>query len=267
MDGFGFFDKIEVSRAAIADISDKHETEAQLVIAEQMGQDAFRIRHDGYLSYGYITPKKNGLFFDKYDFRRNVRTVLIYRNGIPAATIRICLYDYEKKWEDADTIPAMEIFENEILDLRKTNALHEESNRIIEITRFARDPAFANDRSLLIAAFRVVAYLRLYFNAGIMINAVRPHHMPTYRRLGFQKIEEPRRYPNLTYSAGLMAMFSTDFEAALKKIGFPTGISIEDPVYSALINGNRVNIFENQVCISHMDRSTLARPNPILKAA
>lgn len=243
MDGLQFFPAARAP-STILPIPNTNDTEARLAITPELAQEAYSIRHKGYLSYGYITPREGGVFFDKYDRRQNERTVLLYRGGVAAATIRICLYDQGGTWPEADQIPAMEIFGDEIRQIAQNEVAEGRAGRVLEITRFARDPGFANDRSLIIAAFRIVAYLRLYFGATVMLNAVRPHHMPMYRRLGFNKLEEPRQYPNLTYCAGLMAMFQADYPAALKKIGFAYGVSVNDPIYASLIAGERVGVFE-----------------------
>ncbi len=267
MDGSHFVSSSLSTRATILSIPSLSDTEAQLALTPKIEHEAFSIRYRGYLSYGYITARDSGIFSDKYDGRLNSKTIVIYRGGLPAATIRICLYDAAGRWPHADRVPAMEIFDDEIRELQAQLAREGGSSRVIEITRFARDPAFANDRSLIIAAFRIVAYLRLYFDAGIMLNAVRPHHMPMYRRLGFQQIEEPRQYPNLTYRAGLMAMFAANYEAALKKIGFPNGVSVDDPIYSSLMAGERVGVFdetENERASSVGQRT---RMNPLPEAA
>lgn len=243
MNGYGLSAHSARCSDTILAVPTTNGTMACLAMIAEVREQAYRIRHDGYLSYGYITPRDGGLFSDAYDGAENERTVVIYQGGIAAATIRICLHDPKGIWPEADRVPAMEIFRDEVLALEEAAIRIGRPGRVIEITRFARDPAFANDKGLIIAAFRIVAYLRLYFDADIMINAVRPHHMPMYRRLGFEKIEEPRQYPNLTYRAGLMAMFPERYALALKKIGFPSGVSNNDMVYTRLLSGDLVPVF------------------------
>ena len=245
MDGFIHPAKRTEQRETILAIPADEDTTALIATTPELQIQAYRIRHEGYLFYNYITPRDGGLFMDAYDRAENERTVIIYRGTKAAATIRVCLRDRYGTWPDADKVPAMEIFQDEILELEEKAIRIGRPGRVIEITRFACDPAFSNDRSLIICAFRIVAYLRLYFDADIMLNAVRPHHMPMYRRLGFRKIEEPRQYPNLTYKAGLMAMFPEQYEEALRKIGFPEGVSVSDPVYARLMAGELVPVFSS----------------------
>lgn len=198
---------------------------------------AYKIRHDGYFSYNYITERDDGLFQDKYDLRQNVRTVVVFKNGIPAATVRLCLLDTTGGMPDADTIPAMEIFESEIRCLMASLSQSAPTTRAVEVTRMARAPEFSNDMTVIHAIFRAVGYLILYFNADVVLNACRPHHMPMYRRFGFQKLEEPRQYPNLTYKAGLLACFRPHFGVATSKLSFLNGISTEDFMYRSLVAG------------------------------
>jgi hypothetical protein len=245
MSNFPSSERASELRYASHAVSASEHTEAILALTPEITSQAFRIRHQGYLSYGYITARDDGMFRDMYDGQENERTVVIYRNGAPAATIRVCLYDKDGVWPQADRIPALEIFGCEIDELQNGLLSTGQPRRIVEITRFARLPEFANDRSIIIAAFRTVAYLRLYFGASIMLNAVRSHHMPTYRRLGFRQWGEPKQYPNLTYKAGLMAMFKSDFQSALGKIGLPSGVAVSDPIYQELFAGERVCVFDD----------------------
>lgn len=232
-------------RKTILAIPETQDTTARIVTTPELLEQAAKIRYDGYLSYGYIEAHSDELFLDDYDAASNSRTVIIYREHKPAATIRVTLLDLEGRSASASKVPSMDIFGAEILSLGRAEMRIGRSGRVIEINRFASAPAFANDRTLIIAAFRMVAYLRLYFDADLMINAVRTQHMPMYRRLGFKKIEDPRQYPNLKFSTGLMAMFPDEYEAALQKIGFPDGVSVSDPVYTRLIAGELVSVFSS----------------------
>ena len=214
----------------------------QLALTSTQKRLAYQIRHDGYMSYNYITPREGNLFVDGYDGRENVKTVLVFKDGIAAATVRLCLFDTTGVFPDASKIPAMEIFNHEIHELMSQMAQSGPATRAVEVSRMARAPAFSSDVDLIHAMFRAVGYLILHFNADVVLNACRPHHMPMYRRLGFQKLHEPRPYPNLTYEAGLMAYFRSEFGRATSRLSFLKGISAEDSVYHALFAGDEVVI-------------------------
>ncbi|WP_174502378.1 N-acyl amino acid synthase FeeM domain-containing protein [Acidiphilium sp. C61] len=245
MDGYICTSSELQRRETILAIPETQDTTARIAVTPELMREAAKVRYDGYLSYGYIEAHRDKLFTDGYDAAANSRTVVIYRDYRPAATIRVTLLDLDGRWPSADKVPSMDIFGAEILALGETAMRAGRSGRIVEINRFASAPSFANDRTLIIAAFRMVAYLRLYFDADLMINAVRTQHMPMYRRLGFKKIEEPRQYPNLNFSTGLMAMFPEQYETALQKIGFPDGVSVSDPIYTRLIAGESVPAFSS----------------------
>jgi hypothetical protein len=217
--------------------------EGQLVISPKLARAAYAIRHAGYSSYGYITPRYDGLFFDKYDSKVNSRTVIVFKNGEAAATVRVCLYDPEN--HNSSPLPAMEIFGNEIMALLTSQGTLGKCARAVEITRMARSPTFANDIDIVFALFRLVGYLILYYGADIVFNAVRPHHMAMYRRFGFQKLEEPRQYPNLTYKAGLMACYKSNYDKAKNNLSFLKNLSMEDLTYNGLITGEKVSIYKN----------------------
>jgi hypothetical protein len=213
--------------------------ELQLAKTAETRQHAYKIRHDAYLSYNYITPRESGQFSDKYDDRQNIATVLVYKGGQPAATVRVCLYDPVGRLPDADRVPAMEIFENEIRALT-SDKQGRGRLRAVEITRLARRCDLANDKAVISAMFRAVGYLILFYDADIVLNACRPHHIPMYRRFGFHKVEEPRQYPNLTYKAALLACFRSSYDEAQATLPFLRGISVHDWAYQRLMDGEIV---------------------------
>ena len=244
MDGFSFSGMRPNAARSIIPLTSGEDTEAQIAWTDDLRQRAYRIRYQGFADGGFIAQDQEAMI-DKFDYEDSSVTVLLFRDGSPAATIRICLYDPGGVWTSATELPGMVIFRDEIFQLAKQLDTDHRSARIIEITRLARDPAFANDKTIILSAFRIVAYLRLHYDADVMINVVRAHHMPMYRRLGFQKLEEPRPYPNLTnYEAGLMAMFRPDYENALKRIGLTSGISCTDETYVRLMKGERVSVLD-----------------------
>ena len=79
-----------------------------------------------------------------------------------------------------------------------------------------------------------------------MFNAVRAHHMPMYRRFGFQQLEAPRQYPGLAFKTGLMACFRPNYADARDNLPFLKGISTKDERYAGLIAGERVKLFDDR---------------------
>ncbi len=238
MDGFFSLTKTDLPSLKLRNPKN-NEMAIQLAVSDVDANCAYRIRHDGYLSYKYITQWDNGLFVDRYDGRENVRTVIVFKDGRAAATVRVCLFDVTSQFPDAERVPAMEIFDTEIRELMRSLARSGPATRAVEVTRMARLPEFSSDMGIIHALFRAVGYLILFFDADVVLNACRPHHMPMYRRFGFQKLEEPRQYPNLTYKAGLMGCFRSTYGSAAEKLSFLNGISTDDHQYVSLIAGER----------------------------
>ena len=241
MDGFFSFSKSAASRSEAPALFAPERVEIQLALTPKIRQDAYKLRHDAYLSYKFIHEDPSGLFEDPYDARENVRLLTAYKNGRPAGTVRVCLFDPTGGFPQADKVPAMEIFGDEIRALTAPGQGQDGYRRAVEVGRLARSPEFANDKAVIHALFRAVGYLVLFFRADIVLNACRPHHVPIYRRFGFDKLEEPKLYPGLTFAAGLMACHAERYDNACAKLAFLRGISSTDQEYFELMSGERMS--------------------------
>jgi len=213
--------------------------ECQLADTPTTREIAYKIRYEAYLSYNYILRSETSTFSDPYDGRTNVTTILIYKGGFPAASVRVCLFDPHGTAVDGDRIPAMEIFEHEIRSLT-ADRNGRKHLRAVEVTRLARRCELADDKSLILALFRAVGYLVLAYDADIVLNACRRHHIPLYQRFGFRMVEEPRPYPHLTYKAALLACFRSSFQEMRTNLSFLQGLSVRDPAYEGLLRGELV---------------------------
>ncbi len=83
---------------------------ARLAIDPKTRADAFSIRHDSYLSGGYIDPRPNGQFSDANDDMPNSQTVVIYKSNRPVASARFCILDTDPAMQGWNDIPALHIF-------------------------------------------------------------------------------------------------------------------------------------------------------------
>jgi hypothetical protein len=137
----------------------------------------------------------------------------------------------------------MEIFGSEIEAILSSVRTDRIIPTAVEIGRLARSPAFDDDSRLVFALFRVAGYFILHLDADVVFNAVRVHHIPMYRRFGFQQLGEPRLYPGLTCKMALMACFRPSYDGAKSNLPFLHGISKDDAAYAGLIAGERVAIF------------------------
>lgn len=218
--------------------------EVQLVFGQRLAEIAYRLRYIAYLSYDYIAARPDCLFSDSYDAQPNCRTALIFRRGIEAATVRVSIFDPDNASINRHKLQAMEIFHDEIKATMATLRPNGRNLRIMEIAKLARSPAFKKDLELIFAAYRTAGYLILHHDVDIVFNAVRAHHMPIYRRFGFQQLTEPKLYPGLAFKTALMACFRPNFADARDNLPFLRGISTEDDCYAGLIAGERVKLFD-----------------------
>lgn len=243
MDGYDFT-KAERPRTSVRWAPrDRDGVEMQLAVTGELTETAYRIRHEAYISGGFIEAKPDGMFSDNYDAQGNSRLVVVFRNGMPAGTVRVARHDPSSEGVERHPVPAMAVFGAEIREMMDQLAGEGAGSRIMEICRLARLPAFERDVDVLFAMFRAAAYLFLEFDAGIVFNAARTHHMPMYRRLGFRPLVEPRLYPGLTCSMGLMGSFPSGHSALIEGQPFMRGISRNDTAYRGLIAGRRVAAF------------------------
>jgi hypothetical protein len=242
MDGFVWHSKTKAVSDNGSALLAADRIRIQLALTPQIRLDAYKLRHDAYLSYNFIHEDPSGLFEDDYDSRDNVRILVAYKNGRPAGTVRVVLFDPCGTFPQADKVPAMEIFGDEIRALTAPQEGENRYRRAVEVGRLARSAEFANDKAVMHTLFRAVGYLVLFFRADFVLNACRPHHMPIYRRFGFDKLEEPKLYPGLTFAAGLMACHADRYDNARAKLSFLRGVSANDDEYFELMSGERTSL-------------------------
>lgn len=216
--------------------------EAQVVTDASLSETAFRIRYRAYRSYGYIGMRDSGMFHDEYDERPNFRTVVVFKDNVPAATVRVSLSDAGRFRPEENRLQAMEIFGHEIEAATGTLGIADHSPRIMEIAKLARAPEFANDIDVVFALYRAAGYFILHYDADIVFNAVRRHHLPMYRRFGFEQLTELRAYPGLDFETALMACFKSRFGEARTSLPFLRGLSKGNPAYGGLMAGERVSL-------------------------
>jgi hypothetical protein len=217
--------------------------EAQLVDDRGLHEVAFHLRYKAYRSYQYISDRPDQLFSDRYDEQSNCRTVIVFKNGNPAATVRVSVFAPDRPDARGLKLQAMEIFGTEIDDTMAALRLPDRQPRVMEIAKLARLPEFAKDIEVVFALYRVAGYFILQNDADIVFSAVRAHHVPMYRRFGFQELTPPRAYPGLSFTTALMACFRTSYDQARNNLPFLRGISTDDAAYAGLIAGERVPIF------------------------
>jgi hypothetical protein len=217
----------------------------QIANTPELMDIVYRLRHDSYVAQGFLEPKVSGLFADDWDQQPHFFSVLCFIDGRPAASVRISYARPAAPFRQRTETTAMEIFKTEIETVSQQFQTETKSAVVMELSRLTRHPDFSESNSdPLFAVFRVCFYSLIKYEADMLISAVRGHHMPFYRRMGFQKITEPRPYPKLKFDTALMVCFGQSFGAVQKSLPIFQGIDPNDSVYARLFAGERVRIFD-----------------------
>lgn len=224
-----------------SETSAPHRLAAKLALTEADMHVACRLRHDSYVAHGFIEPRPDGRFTDKYDRPDTARTAIILKDSVPIASVRICLFEPAKNSKGILTMPALEIFPDLIpYTFEKTG--HDGSTaRAAEASRMVCLPQYANDTKVIWALLRVGKYITEYFGASVSVIAARPRHVPMYKRIGFHQVGEPRQYVGVKFSTALLIAFKTEYEE-IQKLFSPLGTVIRnDFYYRQLIAGETVS--------------------------
>ncbi len=215
---------------------------ARLALDEETKADAYSIRHASYLSGGYIDPRPDGLFSDADDLRPNNRSVVIYRQGRPVASVRMSVYDQTPGLTGFDEIPASRIFPDEV----KALADRVDTGRpakFTEINRLVRHPDFAADYELVFVLYRFVGFFVAEEKADMTLSCVRRNHTPFYKRLHFEYVAGPRRYAGVKFETNLMCCPNSSYGNVLKDIPVVDAGSGPASAYSGLLRGEAVPVF------------------------
>lgn len=179
----------------------------------------FRLRYEAYLREGAISENSEGMFYDKDDNAPNVTLVGVYISGKLAGSIRL-----HHTCSGENYLPTTSVFpeflEPEISAGRK----------IIDPTRFVADYEMSRKfPELPYITLRVPWMSMEYFDAELMLAAVRSEHQAFYRRLwGNEPICAARPYPKLSKPICLTALrYRLAKETVLNRMPFFASTSDE----------------------------------------
>jgi len=238
------------------------EISARLATSPEVFRDAWMLRHAAYSSHGFIETNANGMFMDECDHYASTKVVVVYRNNSPIGTVRVCLYAPESGIDGANSIPAMDVFHDEITNLLQATPPVRRGPRAVEVMRLATHPDIGSEREPALALFLMAGYLTLHFQANAVVCAVRRHHMPFYRRVGLQKMTEPRAYPKLKFETGLLACIRRDTEELQRSMAILRPISLDDDIFPDFIRGRPVPVFDSERSPATVNRLLSSRPEP-----
>lgn len=243
----GFIDQtLEIGKAGEESsvAAPPHGITACLTSSDELLMTAGRIRHAAYLAQNFIEPTADGIFLDDCDFQPNSKVVIVFKDGVPVGTARVCLYAPASGIVGASSIPVMDVFGAEILQMLDRVPVHGRPRRAVEVMRLATVPDIGSDTEIVFALYLMAGYLILYFQANAVVCAVRRHHIAFYRRLGLLKAAEPRAYPKLKFQTGLVASVQSNPEELQKSMPILHPISLSDSIYPNFIAGDLVPVFE-----------------------
>lgn len=196
-------------RVKTSSMSGGHQYEVCLARSAQIRYDAYRLRYRSYYSSGFIPANRDQVFHDRYDELPNSETVVVYDDGKPVASARLCFLSAAGSM----AIPSSDTFPDHVRALVATCGTSRTGNEAVEITRLVRSPDAANNQGLVFLLYRMFAILGVEKDIRLVLSCVRQNHVAFYRRMGFQEVAEPRAYPGLSCPMSLMACPREDHDA------------------------------------------------------
>lgn len=189
-------------------------------VTSAIKRDAYGLRHQSYLHGGYIDPRPDGLFLDRFDPLPTSQTIVVYENRLPVASVRVCFFSRD----NVTTAPAGVTFPDEVSELLDGLPAHRGRVQGAEITRLVRSPAAENNQGLVFLLLRAAGYVALQEDVPLLISCVRQNHVAFYRRIGCYPAGDLRPYPGLKCPMQLLACPRESYDDA--RAAFP----IMDPM-------------------------------------
>lgn len=196
--------KMNTKPQALNQVSQRKNTRSarsytSVVAKGRLLDDVCALRYRSYLADNYIEPNDTKRFFDEYDHEANCISYLTYMNGEVVGSIRSCVFDPMVD----NTVPAMEVFEDEIRENVGFNDVIVESNKFVIAPEFQRKGGITARLVLMLN----IVNAALDSKAGSIITAVRAEHVRHYRLFSLEKISDAKRYPNLNFDTILLACY------------------------------------------------------------
>jgi len=164
---------------------------------ETVAKQIYELRYTAYLGNDSINPNSEAAFSDRYDVAENCHSHIEYIDGMPAGSIRACIYDPARP--DL-TVSAMTNFQAEIEQHIGLDTIFVQANR------FAIHPMFQNhSRWLKYRLLRFVFDQALDVDAKYLIGAPRPSQMGFYKQFLFEPISEVKNFNGVNFKTVLMA--------------------------------------------------------------
>ncbi|HZP20120.1 MAG TPA: hypothetical protein VFB16_07895 [Bauldia sp.] len=174
--------------------------------SEEDREAIFRLRHRAYLAEGAIEPRPDGRFADEFDELGNTWIFGVYLDGELVSSIRVGVATREYP-----TVASLAPFREHLIPELEAGKV------IVDPTRHVVDRAMAGRYPHLVYMTMRLGWLGAeYFQADILLAAVRTEHQAFYRKVGGHRVVcGARPYPGLTKPLSLMTL---DFPAGRERV-------------------------------------------------
>ncbi len=218
---------------------------ARLALTSAVLHDAWRVRHDSYVSQGYLDPRPDGLFQDEYDHDDTSITTVLYHEDVPVASVRVSRHDTDQLARGRITMPTFEVFSDVIPDFLVKIGQPGQPATAAEANRLVCLPEYRKDLRIISGLFRIAKYLTKYLETDVTFVSARRNHIPIYRRIGFHVAAEPRPYSKLRFDTALLAAIYPEYETIQRPYPALSTVRKGDQWYNALLTGEPVPVFPN----------------------
>ena len=157
----------------------------------------FELRYTAYLDKASIKENAEHIFTDPYDNAPNCHSFIEYIEGMPAGSIRACLYEPSNPHLK---IPAQELFPAEM------EAHIGNDTCVVESNKFVVHPMFQNRAMRLkFTLFKNVFDKAIEIGADYLVTSPRATQVDFYRGMQFEPISGVKRSLALDFDVVLMA--------------------------------------------------------------
>lgn len=200
-------------------------------------RDAFALRHSSYLDSGFIEPRTGGLFRDEFDDLDNAATIVVYDDGRPVASVRVCFMSRTLR-----KAPAHHAFPDEVDAILATTSPDIPGFGVAEITRLVRSPDAANNQGLVFLLYRLAGDLVIKNDVQVILSSVRRNHIPFYRRIGFVDVVGPKAYPGLNCPMHLLSCSRAEYDRVRAEFPLMNPAASPKNTFDGFESGRRVSV-------------------------
>ena len=197
------------------------------------------MRHLSYHANGYIDARANGEFSDPYDSVPTNTTIVVYDDGQPVASVRVCTMDPSSSNPTARDLPVAHVFADEFAAVLKPG------ERAVELNRLVCHPNQSHNQGLVFTLFRLAGFMIQHHDPDLVASCVRSNHTNFYKRLRFESIAGPREYTGLNFMTNLLVCRRKSYEMVSRSIPILSMNSATHDHYSGLMDGDSISVFGN----------------------